>query len=690
MREPDDVDSDAVLATLRRACSHTQPSSSDRVKIQLAIELRSHYLSERHSTSTRHTELQQQLDTARSQYTQALNSQARDISQLHRLTQSNVWAQKLASGKKSNAKESLQFSNMMVDSAKHNVEKAERELAEYRRQKERRVERLQSEAALAVRACEEVLASVPDRKSKRIDDLQISPPLSVDHAAKPASRVAGPRMLAKPPPVPVIRNAKVAPSQVSPPPTTQLPPIPVAARSTPVKPPRMPAQSNGVSPPIARPPPVPRTQQAPRPTIPKPPRIPAISAPGNQHPAARPPPVPSTAVQRSEQGLAQPPRLPARPTHDEKLSLAVKLATPPTANLHSGPTLAKPPRVPTTVTRTNGAAPTLDTPSHLELVKPLLVPPTKLHSESSAATAGSSKTTPPRSSTKKPLPVPPAAASHSVPVNPKPLPVPVLKVTEASPMPTPFKSRAARSDEGLKPPESAKRAARKYQFKIATEDRHQSALVSSQQQRFQAQLPPALLVELKLADSADTARDLLFDCLGPPLRSMLELCFADIHKARLVKGLPGFGADAYLELHSADKQRPFVRVPISILGNDFGGPPSRHTRVSGKQAVQMCFGPALVHSRSSMDAAIGAVLRSVQLICTEPRARNLGVLVLPAGLLFVRRTQVQSALVSRLHPFTNPDVELSSFWCHPVAAIGCVVAQLVAAGPTTALDPPAL
>ncbi|KAJ1738301.1 hypothetical protein LPJ58_007262, partial [Coemansia sp. RSA 1591] len=159
-------DDDAVLVTLRRALAHTQ-TSSDRAKVELAVELRTHYISERQTTCTSLDRLQRNVHRLRVQYDQALSSQARDISQLHKIQASNRFTQTLSASRKTNTKESLNFSNMMVESACLNMQQAERELEDNRSKWERSVERLRNEAELAVRACEDVVARVPDRQANK-------------------------------------------------------------------------------------------------------------------------------------------------------------------------------------------------------------------------------------------------------------------------------------------------------------------------------------------------------------------------------------------------------------------------------------------------------------------------------------------------------------------------------------------
>ncbi|KAJ2178978.1 hypothetical protein GGF45_002613 [Coemansia sp. RSA 551] len=515
-------DDDAVLVTLRRALAHTQ-TSSDRAKVELAVELRTHYISERQTTCTSLDRLQRNVHRLRVQYDQALSSQARDISQLHKIQASNRFTQTLSASRKTNTKESLNFSNMMVESACLNMQQAERELEDNRSKWERSVERLRNEAELAVRACEDVVARVPDRQANK-SELQM---------------------------LPLVSNG--------------------------IFPPRV---SNGARPPLPRPPPIPavfNNAQKPLP-VPKPAR----------GVVRKPLPVPSTSSNNQKVVPVKPPRI------------ISQMALP-----------AKPPRTPA-------------------------VPNIRL--------------------------------------------TPVLTVTESPSYIIP--KAPARDPESLAPAHAKQKRIRP--FKIESEDRHQSMRMTAQQQRFQAQIPRLYLgaIPFEKLDTRDSVYNLLFKDLWPSIRGMLKLCFANT-MVRLTAGVRGFGADAYLELKQEQRQ---LRIPVCIVGRDFGAGSAPVHRVDGVQSVQMSFGPQEVSTPQLLSAAQSLVLRTVQLISTEVRANNVGMLLTPSGLMFVRRTHKQTALISRLHSYVRSDS--ASFWCHPVAAIGCCIAQILASGPTDALEPP--
>ncbi|KAJ2357233.1 hypothetical protein GGF43_001586 [Coemansia sp. RSA 2618] len=604
-------DDDAVLATLRRASAHTHASTSDRIKLQLAAELRAHYLSEKHALHDSLAPLERKVNQHRVHYSQALSSQSRDISQLQKLASSNRLTQTLNSARKSDAKESLLFSNMMVENARQSMEKAERELEDGRRKGERNVERLRSEAALAVQACEEVLAAVPDRVAKGLGELQVSPPLVPKSAPKPPPVPQMPGNSRRPPPVSLVTSNAPKP-----------PPAPSVSNHVPRPPPipSMPGNS-------WRPPPMSSIPNC----IPKPPR--ASSKPNT---VVNPPPIPSVTS-----STPKPLPIPSKPGGSQR-----------------------PPRIPSVPGK---------------IWRPLPVPPVP-------------------DSTQRPLPAPPVVNRDPKP--PKSLALgnhiqkirapdnhslPVLMVTQASPVLS-LPNLPAHNHHGALAPADAKQKRNKA-FKIESEDRHQSTRVTSQQQRFQAQIPRLFLppIHAEALDTKSSMHDLLFTRMWPSIRGMLKLCFADT-KVRLTTGGRGFGADAYLELLLEKQQRWRVRIPINIVGSDLGGAagPAKGA-VDGVQAVRMCFGPLVLRSSALLGAAQSSVLRTVQLISTEILACNVGILATPFGLVFVRRTRVQAALLSRVHSFERGEGE--SFWCHPVAAIGCFVAQVLAAGNIDVLDP---
>ncbi|KAJ1798721.1 hypothetical protein LPJ77_006415 [Coemansia sp. RSA 2523] len=257
---------------------------------------------------------------------------------------------------------------------------------------------------------------------------------------------------------------------------------------------------------------------------------------------------------------------------------------------------------------------------------------------------------------------------------------PALTVTESPSYIIPKAS--ARDPESLAPAHAKQKRIRP--FKIESEDRHQSMRMTAQQQRFQAQIPRLYLgaIPFEKLDTRDSVYNLLFKDLWPSIRGMLKLCFANT-MVRLTTGVRGFGADAYLELKQEQQQ---LRIPVCIVGRDFGAGSAPVHRVDGVQSVQMSFGPQEVATPQLLSAAQSLVLRTVQLISTEVRANNVGMLLTPSGLMFVRRTHKQTALISRLHSYVRSDS--ASFWCHPVAAIGCCIAQILASGPTDALEPP--
>ncbi|KAJ1754349.1 hypothetical protein LPJ54_007253, partial [Coemansia sp. RSA 1824] len=83
------------------------------------------------------------------------------------------------------------------------------------------------------------------------------------------------------------------------------------------------------------------------------------------------------------------------------------------------------------------------------------------------------------------------------------------------------------------------------------------------------------------------------------IRGMLKLCFANT-MVRLTAGVRGFGADAYLELKQEQQQ---LRIPVCIVGRDFGAGSAPVHRVDGVQSVQMSFGPQEVATPQLLSAA---------------------------------------------------------------------------------------
>ncbi|KAJ2748371.1 hypothetical protein IWQ56_007481, partial [Coemansia nantahalensis] len=147
--EPGGGGGDAVLATLRQAQQYAH-SSDDRVKVMLAAELRSHYLSERARHTARRRQLQQALALAQQQHRAGQASRAADVARLKRLAESNALTQRLTSGRRATAQEALQFSDMMVETAQAAVDAHRRELADVERALADSVARLRQESTAAL------------------------------------------------------------------------------------------------------------------------------------------------------------------------------------------------------------------------------------------------------------------------------------------------------------------------------------------------------------------------------------------------------------------------------------------------------------------------------------------------------------------------------------------------------------
>ncbi|KAJ2851051.1 hypothetical protein IWW36_001398 [Coemansia brasiliensis] len=343
------------------------------------------------------------------------------------------------------------------------------------------------------------------------------------------------------------------------------------------------------------------------------------------------------------------------------------------------------------------------------------VPHAKLSSALSAPSAGPmhSRSFKPAASTplvsKSPVSKSPAPKMLPPPPPPPPPLLPRVTITPAPPQ------KPIRPAANFKPakntllPQGPARKRTSPPFSIESEDRQQSSLVTSQQQRLQAQIPQQLLVEI---DAVQNAQDIsaewmtrkLFKELWPHMHKMLMVCFMgqDEGRVRLIRGSAGFGADAYLELLPKNQSgNSLIRVPICIVGGDFSGTAghlhSVETQGKGKseQAILMSLGPRVVsYAKTSAKPMMGwqkaahAILYTVKLISTETRARNAGILVTPYGLLFVRRTRKQAALISHLYPFANSSGARS--FCHPLTAVGWFVAQLLAVNAAEALKPPCI
>ncbi|PIA14396.1 hypothetical protein COEREDRAFT_82792 [Coemansia reversa NRRL 1564] len=264
-----------------------------------------------------------------------------------------------------------------------------------------------------------------------------------------------------------------------------------------------------------------------------------------------------------------------------------------------------------------------------------------------------------------------------------------LRLSAATMTPPPLPDRQAGKlpdfhDQSVMPANKA--ANRRRWLVIVCEDAQQRTAVEMLQRRFYARVSRSSLVALQRSSGDESSvRRLVFEQLWPGLRRMLMGCLPGVAQADLSEGLAGFGADAYLELRSHDyaqQQTPvLMRVPLSIVGAELCAPTDAADG-GNAAAMEQCFGLS-----TAAASAEGAVRRVVQLISTESLARNAGILATPTGLVIVRRIAVQNALISPVLFYSCPP---TMPWCHPIIALGCFVAELLAAGPVHVLEPPRL
>ncbi|KAJ1730053.1 hypothetical protein LPJ72_004655, partial [Coemansia sp. Benny D160-2] len=191
----------------------------------------------------------------------------------------------------------------------------------------------------------------------------------------------------------------------------------------------------------------------------------------------------------------------------------------------------------------------------------------------------------------------------------------------------------------------------------------------------------------------------------------------------IVEGMAGFGADAYLVVSATRPsitaaaaaasstnagEKETLRLPIVVVatllrdrsqqqqdyyhdGGRSGTVQLSANQLAMRKSIMAALGGSRDRSRrqSSCDprAAESAVKRTVQLISTEIRACNSGLLVSAEGVLLVRRATVQAAHVSAMAAFalasggdSDHDHDRSGsgvLRCHPVAVVVWFVAGLL-------------
>ncbi|KAJ2403045.1 hypothetical protein GGI23_000264 [Coemansia sp. RSA 2559] len=158
----------------------------------------------------------------------------------------------------------------------------------------------------------------------------------------------------------------------------------------------------------------------------------------------------------------------------------------------------------------------------------------------------------------------------------------------------------------------------------------------------------------------------------------LKASIPGIGYADIVEGMAGFGADAYLVVKDKE-QKEVLRLPVSTVSTFSRRSPKP---LAGQQQQQLSDNQRAM--RKSLLLAKGcdphlaetAVKRIVQLISTETMACNAGLLVSAEGILLVRRTTVQAALVSKMALFGGA-ASADPNACHPVAVVVWFVAGLL-------------
>ncbi|KAJ2743483.1 hypothetical protein GGI20_003706 [Coemansia sp. BCRC 34301] len=153
---------DPLLDTLSAALVQAT-TSDDRVKVLLAIELRKHLLSEQAKFSERHQALRSKYTRVQEAHRHSMESLERDSTRLAGLLQhgSGGGLQTLIkpslSKDKQRARESLEFSQMMADGTRCDVDQALAELMACEKEHEESVRRLRIETQLACMACQSLL-----------------------------------------------------------------------------------------------------------------------------------------------------------------------------------------------------------------------------------------------------------------------------------------------------------------------------------------------------------------------------------------------------------------------------------------------------------------------------------------------------------------------------------------------------
>ncbi|KAJ2453493.1 hypothetical protein GGF42_003799, partial [Coemansia sp. RSA 2424] len=270
---------DPLLDTLGAALAQAT-SNDDRVKVLLAIELRKHLLSEQAKFSQRHQALRSKYTRAQEAHRHSTESLERDSARLAGLLQhsSGGGIQTLIKHSltkdKQRARESLEFSQMMADGTRRDVDQALAGLMACEQEHDESIRRLRIETQLACMACQSLLerTEVWCNNGNGMPDETISIVEIEEHDSNSTQR---PALLAPLPPPP-------------PPPPPLLPPPPPPPPSPRTR--LAPDSQQSVA--AKLPQPLPQPRPRPRPPLPTQPK-PMYSLTWRPT-ASRPPSIPST------------------------------------------------------------------------------------------------------------------------------------------------------------------------------------------------------------------------------------------------------------------------------------------------------------------------------------------------------------------------------------------------------------
>ncbi|KAJ2891556.1 hypothetical protein IWW38_003569 [Coemansia aciculifera] len=235
---------DPLLDTLGAALAQAT-TNDDRVKVHLAIELRKHLLSDQAKFLERHQALRSKYTRAQEAHKHSTESVERDGARLAGLLQHGnsggiqTLIKHSLTKDKQRARESLEFSQMMANGTRRDVDQALADLMACEQEHEASIRRLRTETQLACMACRSLLErtnfwhnNVDDVVTETISIVEIE-----DYDSSSTRRSA----LLAPPPPPPISSPPVPPPPpppVPPPPSPRSPLTPVYQQSDAVDLPR--------------------------------------------------------------------------------------------------------------------------------------------------------------------------------------------------------------------------------------------------------------------------------------------------------------------------------------------------------------------------------------------------------------------------------------------------------------------